>query len=361
MVITPNHHCMKKVFALLFAAMFWICISQAQQKDSIPINKDSIEKAVDEFLALLDSANKPKSYWLVAMGFSNQQFSINNLALNAQQSTSNFSVIPQISYYDRSGFSITYNNFLAFAGSNTGIVQHVITPAFDYSRNKAFDFGFSYSRFIGNKNFGESTSPYKNDFYSYLEYNNWNIKPSIAPGYSTGNFTTTSRTDTFAVVQRPFRPDTTIRYTVFDTLNVKLRDFSTVVTARHEWMFDTKKKDNYITFTPSLLWFFVRSAYDAEYTSASVLSPRTRQFLQNNPQLRDRFLQQLKSNYPGLNQTRNFLENTPFSLQSIGLNLDAVFYFKKFYINPQVYLDYYLKADTDNFSALYTLQAGFMF
>jgi hypothetical protein len=72
-------------------------------------------------------------------------------------------------------------------------------------------------------------------------------------------------------------------------------------------------------------------------------------------------LRELRSNYPGLNQTRNFLESTPFSLQSIGLNLDAVFYFKKFYINPQLYFDYYLKGDTDNFSALYTLQAGFMF
>ena len=113
MVLTCNHHRMKKLFALLFAVLLFISIARAQQTDSIPLNKDSIEKAVDQFLALLDSANKPQSYWQLSLGASNTQFSINNVALNAQQVTKGVTLIPTIAYFDKSGLSLTYNNFIS--------------------------------------------------------------------------------------------------------------------------------------------------------------------------------------------------------------------------------------------------------
>lgn len=360
MVLTRNHHCMKKLFALLMAALFCASVTRAQQTDSIPLKKDSIEKAVDEFLALLDSANKPRSYWQLSLGASNTQFSINNVALNAQQVTKGVTLIPTIAYFDKSGLSLTYNNFISLNNINSGLVQHAITPAFDFNFNKAFDFGFSYTRFIGNKNFGSISSPYQNDIYSYLQYNKWGVQPSLSLGYSTGKFSEFSRTDTFAVVQRPFRPDTTIKYSINDTLRVKLRDFSVTLAAQKQFVFESSKEENYITFTPSFLLFFARNTYDVEYTSTSVFSPSTRLFLQNRPQLRDALVRQIRSSFPGLNQTRNFLNTTSFQLQSLGLSLDAAFYFGKFYLNPQVYLDYYLPESDQKFTAFFTLHAGFI-
>lgn len=351
---------MKKLFALLFAVCLSVFFVQAQQKDSVIINKDSIEKAVDEFLAMLDSSAKPKSYWQISLGAGNTQFSINNVALNAQQTTKGVTLIPAIAYFDKSGVSISYNNFYSINNINSGIVQHSITPAFDYNLNKAFDFGVSYTRFIGNKNFGSASSPYQNDVYSYVQYNKWKIQPSVSFGYSTGKFSEYSKKDTFVVLQRPFRPDTTIKYSIFDTLNVKLRDFSTVISAQQQFTFETKNASNYITFTPALMLFLARNAYDVEYKSASVFSPSTRLFLQNRPQLREQLIRQIRSSFPGLNETRNFLNATNFQLQSIGLNLDAVLYFKKFYINPQCYIDYYLQSSTDNITVLYSIHAGFI-
>jgi hypothetical protein len=351
---------MKKLIVLLFAVFLYSSVSKAQQKDSIPINKDSIEKAIDEFLALIDSSNKPKSYWQLSLGAGNTQFSINNVALNAQQLTKGVTLIPTIAYFDKSGLSLTYNNFLSLNNVNSGIIQHSITPAYDYSFNKAFDFGFSYTRFIGNKEFGSASSPYQNDLYSYVQYNKWKIQPSVSLGYSTGKFSEFSKLDTFTVIQRPFRPDTTIKYIIYDTLRVKLRDFSTIVSAQRQFVFETKKAANYITFTPAVMLFLARNAYDVDYTSASVFTPSTRLFLQNRPQLRDQIIRQIRSSFPALNETRNFLNTTNFQLQSIGLNLDAVFYFNKFYINPQFYFDYYLQGDSDNFTMFYTIHAGFI-
>jgi hypothetical protein len=351
---------MKKTFILLFAFISVAVAVQAQQKDSIIINKDSIEKAVDAFLALLDSAKQPRSYWQLSVGASNTQFSVNNVALNAQQVSKGVTLIPTVMYFDKSGLSFTYNNFISLNNKNSGIVQHTITPAFDFSRDKKFDFGFSYTRFIGNKNFAQASSPYQNDFYSYLQFNKWEVQPSVALGYSMGKFTETSRTDTFFVRQSPFGPDT-VRYAVLDTLKVKLRDFSTIVSARHQFTFDTKKAANYITFTPSMLLFFARNNYDVEYTSSSQFSPRTQLFFDNRPLLYREVLNIIQESFPDINQTRNFLNTTNFHLQSIGFNLDAAFYFNKFYLNPQVYFDYYLPEADKKFTALFTLQAGFLF
>lgn len=348
---------MKKTFILPAVLLLFALRAVAQTQDSIPINKDSIEKAVDEFLALLDSAKQSKSYWQLSLGASNTQFSLNNVALNAQQLTKGITLIPAVMYYNKSGLSITYNNFISVNSSNSGIVQHSITPAYDFSKDKQFDFGFSYTRFIGNKNFAQISSPYQNDVYGYLQYNRWKVEPSIAFGYSTGKFTERSRTDTFFV--RPLTRDT-VKYSILDTLKVKLRDFSTILSARTEFVFETKNENRYITFTPSLLLFFARNSYDVEYTSASAFSPRTSYILRNRPDLRSLIEREIKRSFPGINQTRNFLNTTDFQLQSMGLNLDATFYFGKFYINPQVYFDYYFPEADQKLTTIFTLQAGFI-
>jgi hypothetical protein len=348
---------MKKTFILPAVMLFFSLKLLAQTQDSIPVNKDSIEKAVDEFLALLDSAKQPKSYWQLSLGASNTQFSVNNVALNAQQVSKGVTLIPTVMYYDKSGLSFTYNNFISINNNNSGVVQHSITPAYDFSKDKRFDFGFSYTRFIGNKNFAQISSPYQNDFYGYLQYNKWQVEPSLALGYSTGKLTETSKTDTFFL--RPLTRDT-VRYSILDTLKVKLRDFSTILSARKEFVFETKNENRYITFTPSLLLFFARNAYDVEYTSASAYSPRTAYFIRTRPELRTLIEREIKRSFPGINQTRNFLNTTSFQLQSLGLNLDATLYLGKFYINPQVYFDYYFPEADKKLTTIFTLQAGFI-
>jgi hypothetical protein len=348
---------MKKTFILLAACLCTVFSVQAQQKDSIIINKDSIEKAVDEFLAMLDSAKQPKSYWQLSMGASNTQFSVNNVALNAQQLSKGVTLIPTIAYVDKSGLSLTYNNFYSINNINSGLIQHTFTPAYDFSKDKNFDFGFSYTRFIGNKNFEQASSPYQNDFYSYLQFNKWKVQPSIAFGYSTGKFTETSRTDTFFVRQTT---GDTVKYALLDTLKVKLRDFSTILSARHQFTFDTKSASNYITFTPSFLLFFARNKYDVAYSSSSQFSPRTTLFLQNRPLLYREVINTIRRSFPDINETRNFLNSTNFQLQSLGLSLDASFYFNKFYINPQVYFDYYLPESDQKLTAIFGVHAGFI-
>ena len=356
---------MKKMLILLVVFM-WIGLTSVAQKlpetDSLPFNTDSLEKEVDAFLSMLDSLRAPKSYWQVGIGVSNSQFSVSNMALNAQQTNSRLTFTPSITYNDKSGFSLAYTNYFLVGGGQSGIMQHGITPGYDFSKKKAFDFGIYYTRFIGNNNFESNTSPYKNDLYSYAEYNKWEVKPSVAVGYSTGKFTETSKTDSFIVLNRPFpRPDTTIRFSIYDTLNIRLRDVSVTASFRHKFTFNGKKQSVYYTLTPSFLVFFAANSYDVEYKSVSVLSPRTELFLQDRPFLRDQVLKLFHERFPNLNQSRNFLNSTGFAMQSLGLSIDAAGYFGKFYVSPRLYMDYYLLSSENKFRAIFSLQAGFMF
>ena len=105
---TQPNSCMIKSFILLvIIALFSNSTAEAQQTDTTHLNKDSIERAVDEFLKMIDSAEAPKSYVQVSIGIGNNQFSLKNVALNSQQSSFNLSLSPTVSYIHKSGFGIT--------------------------------------------------------------------------------------------------------------------------------------------------------------------------------------------------------------------------------------------------------------
>jgi hypothetical protein len=60
------------------------------------------------------------------------------------------------------------------------------------------------------------------------------------------------------------------------------------------------------------------------------------------------------------NQSGN--SNNKFQAQSIGASLDFTYSVGKFYVQPNVYFDYYLPTTTSNrFSSIVSLTAGFTF
>ncbi|HMO32040.1 MAG TPA: hypothetical protein PKE63_06790 [Lacibacter sp.] len=335
--------------------------ASAQLPDTIPLNTDSIERELDAFLKLY-GPKKEQSYFLVGAGLSNIQSSLSNLALNAQQQSRGVTLLPTLQYMHKSGLNLSYTGYLLTSRETSGFMQHALTPGFEFSRQKHFDFGLYYTRFLGNNRFDEFSSPYRNDWYAYAEYKRWYLQPSLALGYSTGRFTETSKTDSSIRIPLPFpRPDTLIRFSIYDTLSIGLRDFSVIFTLRHQYQWASHNRKTYYTFTPALLLFFLQNRYEVEYTSVSVLDPRTRIFLQNRPLLRDQLVRQLQQQFPGLNQTRNFLGSTDFNLQSLGLSLDAAVYWGKWYLNPNLYIDYYLLSSTGKWTGFFQLQTGFFF
>lgn len=345
---------------LLFASCPWVR-GQQGLPDSLQQHEiDSLERELDAFLGLYGKGSKT-SYLQLSTAISNTQASIMNQALNGQQTANAYTLQPSALYQHKSGFNLGYTGYYLMQGGGNAWVQHAITPGYYFS-DKRWSAGLFYTRFIGNNRFEGTTSPYQNDWYAFTSYDKWWLQPALAMGYSTGRFTETSRTDSSIRISRPFpRTDTLIRFSVLDTLNIHLRDFSATLSFRHQFVFRGKNVRNYFTLTPSLLLFFAQNNYEVAYTSVSVLEPRTRLLLQDRPLLREQLLRQLQTRFPGIHSTRNFLGSTRLEWQSAGLGLDAAAYWGKFFVNPNLYLDYYLLSGTDKLRFFISIQTGIIF
>lgn len=310
-------------------------------EDTIPVNIDSIEKEIDQFLTYYDSLKAPRSYWLVSIGGGNTQFSVKNLALNAQQSTANLSITPTIGYYAKSGFGITYNNFLLSEQGKTQLLQHAITLSYDQLQADKLNYGFSYTRFFGKKEFVNQVSPYDNDFLAYIQFGKKKFTPGMMLGFSSGRYRETLQYLDSVQTRIPLTNQFVTRYFfVNDTSDIRIRDFSFIPYLRYQWELNGFGKNDYFTLQPSLL--LLGSANNVRIDSKG-------SFKQTDRLSRSR------------SYAETYSQKTNFRFQSLGLQLDASWYIGKFFFNPQVYIDYYLLSSEYKWSSLFSLQTGFMF
>lgn len=351
-----------RIFILSTVLIFLFSKSFAQTSyDSIPINIDSIERELDLFLAQYGSLVNKSSLQFIA-GFHNSSLSINNKALNAQQTNNPLVFSSGVNYRHKTGITVGVEPRFIMQGKQTGFLQSAFSAGYWHNKNSFFQGGISYTHYLTNPGFSSFATPYTDEWYGFVQTDKWKINPLLTIGYSSGNYFETLITDSSFLLNRPFpRPDTTIRFKIYDTLRVGLRDFSLTTGLIRRFLFNQNNPKYFITFTPSLLFFFAQNNYDVEYTSVSAFSPRVQLYLQQRPLLREQLLGQLRQQFPGLNETRSFLNTTRFTLQSIGINLDAVFYHKKFFVNPQLYLDYYILGNRNQLNAFYSLETGIIF
>ncbi len=305
------------------------------------INVDSLEKELDDFLALYDSLKAPKSYWLFSLGAGNTQFSVRNVALNAQQSATNLSFTPTIAYYHKSGLGITYNNYILTEAGKSQLLQHALTFSYDQTQLEKVSYGISYTRFLGKKEFVNASSPYDNDVLAYLQVGKGKFRPGVMLGFSGGRYRETLQYLDSQQIRLPLTGELVTQYFyVSDTSNIRIRDFSFIPYLRYDWVLDGIGKKDYFNLQPTLM----------------LLGSATNVTVDSKGTIRQRRLLSRSRSYSETDSQKN-----PFQFQSLGLQLDASWYIGKFFLNPQVYFDYYLLSSQNKLSTLYSVQAGFMF
>ena len=305
------------------------------------INVDSLEKELDDFLAFYDSLKAPKSYWLFSLGVGNTQFSVRNVALNAQQSATNLSFTPTIGYYHKSGLGITYNNYILSEAGKSQLLQHALTFSYDQTQLEKVSFGFSYTRFLGKKEFVNASSPYDNDVLAYVQVGKGKLKPGVMLGFSGGHYRETLQYLDSQQIRMPLTGQLVTRYFfVSDTSDIGIRDFSVIPYLQYDWTLDGIGKKDYFTIQPTLM----------------LLGSNSHVTVDSKGTIRQRSVIDRSRSYSETNS-----QTIPFQFQSLGLQLDATWYIGKFFLNPQVYLDYYLLSSQYKLSGLYSVQAGVMF
>jgi hypothetical protein len=328
----------------LFALLCCYCSSVKSQEtktDSAVINVDSIEQEINAFLSMYDSLKAPRSYWLLSMGVGNTQFSVRNVALNAQQSASNLSITPTIAYYHKSGLGFTYNNYILAENGKTQLLQHALTISYDQTQLEKVSYGVSYTRFLGKKEFVNASSPYDNDLLAYAQIGKGKFRPGLMLGFSGGRYRETLQYLDSQQIRMPLTGQLVTQYFyVNDTSTIRIRDVSLIPYLRYDWVLDGLGAKDYFNLQPTLL----------------LLGSASRVTVDSKGTVRQRRVISRSRSYSETDSDAN-----RFQFQSLGLQLDATWYMGKFFLNPQVYLDYYLLSSQSKLSALYSVQAGLMF
>lgn len=323
---------------LLFSVAFFS--ASAQTDPLTPEEKRILDSMFnnDEFIKLF---KKPKSYIDISVGMSNGIFSIKNTALNAGQAETNkIYYTGTVAYNHKSGFGLSMTGFTTEQENNLQMYQYAVSPSYTINR-KEIATGISYTRFIKGSDAGFEISPFKNDLYAYAIYKKTWIQPGLAIGYSFGKQVEYYDSSFWFYPQPPATP---FIVHLKDTITTRLSSFMVTVSASHKWTFwELLGKKDGLQLQPMI------QLNGANQKWSTVHSNR---IFRNYPRLAERL-------------KRRFGEGTgsdKFKFQSIGFSATATYYLGKFYLQPRVYLDYYLPETTeDRLTSLFTVTAGFSF
>ncbi len=290
----------------------------------------------DEFVKLF--MNRSRSYVDVNTGMGNRIFSLRNNALNAGQALTNkIFYTPSAGYFHKNGFAVSVSGFAAPDNGSLKMYQYAISPSYTYS-SKNIVAGISYTRFIEGSQAGFETSPFTNDFYTSFQYKKTWLEPGIAFGFSFGK--QVEYYDSSFWYTPPLPADPRIVH-IRDTITTRLTGLSLTLSAGHTWSFWELINDkDGIQVQPVLMLNAGSQRWNTEHSS---------RLFNHFPRLAN-FLKRRFGDGSG---------SKKFKLQSAALSAKLTYFYGKFYLQPQLYLDYYLPATTEKrLTPLYSITAG---
>jgi hypothetical protein len=220
------------------------------------------------------------------------------------------------------------------------LFQAGLSPSFDYLQNRAFASGISYTRYFTKKDLSFYTTPLQNELYGYFTYRKSWLRPTVAVSYGWGSRSDYSEREEQIQALR-------LRLRGFTYINTKesVSDFSVLASVRHDfyWL-DVFANNDHIRFTPQLSFTSGTQKFGFNQSSNTyatiVRTGNTVLYNSENVYLDDRL---------------NF---QPLSLT---LFLRSEYSIGRFFLQPQLMMDYYFPAPSNNFNLLFSLNTGFMF
>ena len=298
---------------------------------------DEFFRDFDEFM---DSILSPRSYFLASISGGKGFYNFENKTTYDFTTAKKLTYSPTLGYYHKSGLGFTLNGYLVDDGAGLNFFQTGVTPSYDYLKNKDFATGIAFTKFFTKDSLPFYTTPIQNELYAYFVYRKWWVRPMLALSYGWG-----SRSDYEA--REVLIQDLRLRRRGFTYINTeeKVSDFSVMASVRHDfyWLDIFGKKDH-IRFTPQLT-----------FTSG------TQQFGFN--QSSTTYATSIRSTSNVLYNTDNFYLDDQLKFQPLSLTLflRGEYSLGKFFLQPQLALDYFFPATEKRFNTLFSVNAGVMF
>ena len=340
----------KRWFLILFVNLSGIAVYAQVTPADTSLNKadksiidtslDYNDIIFDDLEKFLDSILSPRSYILSAFSVQKGYFNYKSKTEVFLEPTRKVAITPFFGYYDKSGLGVTGIASFVSDQKKFRFYQLAISPSYDYLENKNLATGISYTRYFTQDSLPFYTSPLQNELYAYFTYRKWWFKPMVGVSYGWG-----SRSD--YQDREEYITSLQLRRNGFTRINTKesVSDFSLFTSVRHDfyWL-DVFTYNDHIRVTPQLT-----------FTSGS------QKFGFN--QSSNTYATMLRSGTNVLYNTENVYLDNKMYFQPLALTfyLKTEYSIGKFYVQPQLILDYYFPAAEKQFTGLVSVSGGFIF
>jgi hypothetical protein len=315
-------------------------LAQKSKIDALFASGDTtavMDSLMRDFDTYLDSLVKPKSFFTVSAGVGTGFFSFkDNTALSYEiKNRAIFS--PEISYFHKSGLGITVTSYMINEGGKFNSYQYAISPTYHFIKRKQFSTGISFTRFYTKENLSFYTTPIQNEVYAFFNLKKWWLEPGIAVSYGWGSKTEFERKEIEVYLQRL---KSSRKKIILIQRDESVRDFSTLFSLRHSFIFnDVLLRNDQLTIRPVMLLSAGTQnfGFNTSFTSASM----------NNNNI--------------LPPSTNITDVRGLDFQSSTFVLQVDYSLGRYYIIPQVMLDYYLHQADKRLNSVVSLTAGVNF
>ena len=315
------------------------------QKDSastdpllnVPIDYDELFNELDAFL---DSLLAPRTYTILSLGAGTSFFDYGSKEGFTLQTKKQVILSPLVGYYHKSGLGFTAAAAILNEEERLNPYQFLTSISYDYLKSMKFVTGISVTHYFTKDSLSFYTTPLKNELYAYFTYRDLWFKPSVSASYGWGSNSAYDEREEYITSLRLRRRG----YTRINTQE-SITDFNLIVSARHDfyWLNVFSHKD-FIRLSPQISFTSGTQSFGFNQTSNTYGSTRitgkNELYRSENISLDDRM---------------------KFQPLAVSASVRSELSIGKFFIQPQVALNYYLPIPDENISTTFTLNTGFIF
>lgn len=336
---------MKHFFSVLLLSISLLLsrssYAQHSRLDALFAGSDTtavMDSLMQGFDAFLDSITKPKSFFSVSAGVGTGLFNFKNTASFDFNVKKRAVYVPEISYFHKSGLGITATAYMMSEAGKLNSYQYAISPSYHYIKQKHFSTGVSFTRYYTRENLTFYTTPIQNELYSFFNYKKWWLEPGFAVSYGWGSKTKFEQREVEVFLKRLKSSSTKI---INVQRNESIKDLSMLVSVRHsfEW-YQLFSSQDMLTLTPIALLSGGTQNFGFNTTFSS-----NSKFINNNI----------------LPANQNITDKSGLHLQSATLVMQVEYMRNRFYILPQILLDYYLHLSDKRLNSIYSFTVGYNF
>ena len=338
----------KWIIAIALLAPVQAVVAQHEQGDTVlsadPVFSDTSILDYDElfrdFDAFMDSILTPRSYFLANVAVGRGYFNFDSKTSALVETVEKLRYAPTLAYYHKGGLGLTATGYLVNDEEHLNFYQGAVSPSYDYVADRRIATGISYTRYFTRDSLPFYTTPLENELYAYFMYRaNW-LKPAVSLSYGWGNRSDYAERESLLQDLRLRR----LGYTYVNT-EESIRDFIITASVRHDFYFlDVIANRDHIRLTPQLAFMSGTQKFGFNQSSTTygtlIRNGNSVLFSSDNVYLDDQ---------------------VDFQPLSLTLFLRTEYSIGKFFVQPQVMLDYYFPAESDRLNALFSVNLGCLF